>query len=54
MVNRSLEELITTRHGAACWARVLARSGVEVDVFVSNEPYDDDVTHRLIEATLTR
>jgi hypothetical protein len=51
MVNRSLEELITTRHGAACWERVLARSGVEVDIFVSNEPYDDDITHRLVEAT---
>lgn len=51
MVNRSLEELITTRHGAACWERVLARSGVEVEVFVSNEPYDDDVTLRLVAAT---
>ena len=51
MVNRSLEELITTRHGAACWERVLARSGVEVDIFVSNEPYDDGITHRLVEAT---
>ena len=33
MVNRSLEELITTRRGPACGERVLVRSGVEVTGF---------------------
>jgi hypothetical protein len=37
-------------HGEAVWNRVRERAGVQVEVFVSTDPYPDDVTYRLVAA----
>ena len=47
IVNKAIEDLVTTHFGADKWEAVKEKSGVEVDFFISNEPYDDDVTFKL-------
>ncbi|MFY7879501.1 MAG: heme NO-binding domain-containing protein [Lacibacter sp.] len=47
IVNKAVEELITANYGAAVWKQVLHTSGVDVDFFISNEPYDDAITYQL-------
>lgn len=48
MVNRAVEGLVTTRFGEDAWERVKQAAGVEVDAFISNEPYPDDLTYKLV------
>ncbi len=50
MVNRAVEELLVEQFGQATWERVRARAGLDVDVFVSNEPYPDSLTYDLVAA----
>jgi Haem-NO-binding len=47
IVNLAIEELITHNYGGETWESVKKRSGVDVDFFLSNEPYDDSVTYKL-------
>ena len=50
IINKSIEDLVKTNFGADKWELVLERSGVEVDFFISNEPYDDAITYQLAGA----
>ena len=50
MVNKAVEGLVRMHHGDSVWERIKARSGVDVDVFISNESYPDDYTYRLVAA----
>ena len=50
LVNKAIEDLVVTNHGEATWEAIKARAGVDVDVFISNEPYPDDLTYRLVGA----
>jgi hypothetical protein len=50
MVNNAVQELITERFGEATWQKVKARAGCDVDVFISNEGYDDKLTYDLVAA----
>ena len=50
MVNRAIEEMVCLNHGGAAWERIKDRAGVDVDVFISNESYADDITYRLVAA----
>ncbi len=50
LVNRAVEELITTRFGLDAWERVKARAGIDVDLFLSDESYPDATTYQLIGA----
>jgi hypothetical protein len=50
MVNKAIEDLVTTRFGAAAWAQVKQRAGVEHEVILSMDPYPDDLTYRLVDA----
>lgn len=50
MVNRAIEGLITEHLGVEGWDRICARAGVETPVFVSSEPYPDELTYRLVGA----
>ena len=50
MVNRAIEEMVISGHGEAVWERIRERAGVDVEVFVSNEGYDDAVTYGLVGA----
>lgn len=50
IVNKAIQDLITDKFGADEWEAVKEKSGVDVDFFLSNEPYDDDITYKLAGA----
>lgn len=50
LVNRALEELIIEKYGEEKWAETRKKAKVEVEAFISNEPYPDDVTYNLVGA----
>ena len=47
IVNKAIEELVTEKFGLDAWEAVKEKSGVDVDFFLSNEPYDDALTYKL-------
>ncbi len=50
IVNKSIEELVVHNFGADKWEAIKERSGIDVDFFVSSEPYDDAITYKLAGA----
>lgn len=50
IVNRAIQDLITENFGPNEWEAVKEKSGVDVDFFLSNEPYDDALTYKLAGA----
>lgn len=50
IVNKAIEDLVKTQFGDDKWDAVKLRSGIDIDFFVSSEPYDDDVTYALARA----
>lgn len=50
IVNKTIEDLVTENFGADKWEAVKEKSGVDVDFFLSNEPYDDAITYQLAGA----
>ena len=50
MVNKAVEDMVCTRHGEAMWEQVKARADVNVEVFISNESYPDEMTYKLVGA----
>lgn len=47
IVNKAVEELIKDQFGPEKWEAVRSLSGIDVDFFISTEPYDDDITYKL-------
>ncbi|MFE3872696.1 heme NO-binding domain-containing protein [Flavobacterium sp. ZS1P70] len=45
-----MEELVTANFGANKWEAIKLRSGIDVDFFISSEPYDDAITFKLAQA----
>jgi hypothetical protein len=54
LVNRAIEQLVTSMKGEAGWRGVCAHAGLAADGFVSMQDYDDDVTFRLVKAVSER
>lgn len=50
MVNKAIEDLICTNHGDDAWEEIKREAGVDVEVFVGNEGYGDEITYRLVGA----
>ncbi len=50
VVNKAIEDFVLGGYGDAAWNVVKAKAGVDIDVFISNESYPDDVTYNLIAA----
>ncbi|TWI81121.1 heme-NO-binding protein [Lacibacter cauensis] len=50
IVNKAIEELVKENYGEEKWELIKARSAVDVDFFISNEPYDDAITYQLAAA----
>jgi len=50
LVNRAIEQMVCRDHGDAIWQAIKREAGVEIEGFVSNAPYPDDVTYRLVGA----
>jgi hypothetical protein len=49
MVNKAICDLITTQHGEAVWEQVRAKAELQEEVFISNVPYPDAITYRLVK-----
>jgi len=50
LVNKALAELVEEEQGTEGWARVCARAGTDVDMFISTEQYPDSLTFDLVGA----
>ena len=50
IVNKAIEDLVKENFGEDKWEAIKVRSGLDVDFFISNEPYDDDITYKLAGA----
>ena len=50
IVNKAIQDLITDNFGADKWESVKDKSGIDVDYFLSSEPYDDDITYKIAGA----
>lgn len=50
IVNKAMEDLMLDLYGEDRWNIIKQRSGVDIEFFISNEPYDDDITFRLAVA----
>jgi hypothetical protein len=50
IINKAIEELVTANFGEEKWEAIKLRSGIDIDFFISTEPYDDDITFKLAQA----
>lgn len=50
IVNKAIQDLVTNNFGEDRWHAIKEKSGVDVDLFLSNEPYDDAITYKLAGA----
>ena len=50
IVNKAIESLVIENFGELKWEIIKENSGIDVDFFMSNEPYDDDITFKLAYA----
>lgn len=53
IINKAIEELVTENFGEDKWEAIKKKSGIDIDYFISTEPYDDDITYSLAQATAT-
>jgi len=50
IINKSIEELVIANFGDQKWLAIKEKSGIDIDFFISSEPYDDDITYLLANA----
>lgn len=50
MVNKAIEDLVTSRFGPEAWVRVCRRVGLDTPVFIGTEGYPDSMTYELVGA----
>lgn len=50
IVNKAMRDLIVADYGSDAWQAVKERAGVDVEFFVSNEPYPDDISYKMVGA----
>lgn len=50
MVNQALENMVCGAHGEDVWEQIKARAGVDVDLYLSNKTYPDEMTYQLVGA----
>lgn len=51
LVNRAIQQMVTTQHGEEVWKRIKEKADLEdLDFFSTFQAYPDDVTHRLVAA----
>jgi hypothetical protein len=50
LVNNAIEELVISNYGEEKWLSIKQKAGVDVEVFISNEGYSDEITYKLVAA----
>lgn len=52
LVNKAIEELVVSNFGDEKWELIRSNAGIDVDVFISNESYPDELTYKLVAAAV--
>ncbi len=52
LVNKAIEELVVSNFGENQWELIKSKAGVDVEVFISNEGYPDELTYKLVGAAV--
>jgi hypothetical protein len=50
MINKAVEDMVCMQFGESVWEDIKSRAGVDIDVFMSNEAYPDEMTFQLVGA----
>tara|TARA_R110002049_G_scaffold13192_1_gene57776 strand:+ start:808 stop:1362 length:555 start_codon:yes stop_codon:yes gene_type:complete len=50
LVNKAVEDLVVSNFGEDKWEAIKEKAGIEVDAFISNEGYPDEMTYQLVGA----
>lgn len=50
LVNKAVEDLVKSNFGESTWESIKEKAGVDIEMFVSMNAYDDAVTYKLVEA----
>lgn len=50
MVNKAIEQMVVMHHGEDTWEKIKVKAGTSIEVFISNEPYPDELTYALVAA----
>jgi len=50
MVNKAVEDMVCMQLGESVWEEIKSCAGVDIDVFMSNEAYSDEMTFQLVGA----
>lgn len=50
MVNKAVEDLVCSQFGEDKWEAIKEKAGLDVEMFISNESYPDDITYKLVGA----
>jgi hypothetical protein len=50
MVTKAVGEMVTEKFGEDVWEDIKAKANVDIDVFISNAAYPDDMTYSLVAA----
>ncbi len=50
LVNRGIEEMVCTQFGEGTWEAIKEEADIDIDGFISMDPYSDEVTYRLVQA----
>ena len=50
IVNKAIEELVIENFGEEKWNLIKNNSGIDIDFFISSEPYDDAITYQLAQS----
>ena len=50
LINRAVQDLVTTKFGAQKWEEIKEKSEINVPVFVGMNTYPDEITYKLVAA----
>jgi hypothetical protein len=51
IVNKAVEDLVVYHYGLEKWEKIKEKTGIDIDFFISDEPYNDELTYKLVAAT---
>lgn len=52
LVNRAVEDLVVSNFGEEKWEAIKAKAGIDIDAFISNQGYPDEITYQLVGAAV--
>jgi hypothetical protein len=50
LVNKAIEDLVCSRYGEDTWEEIKKKANVDIDAFLGNESYPDEITYKLVGA----